>query len=57
MFAINPKGFYVQAEIVCGAYGSDEKTDLNDREVIEAPVLPSIRKSEQFVLRNIRKTF
>lgn len=29
---------------------------LSDREVIEAPVLPSIHESEKFVLRNIRKS-
>jgi len=55
MFAKNPKKFYIQAEVICGAYESDEKTEINDREVIEAPLLSSIRKAEQFVLENTEK--
>lgn len=55
MFAKNPKQFFIQAEIICGAYKSEKKVDLQDREVIEKPIILSIPKAEQFIFRNIKK--
>lgn len=55
MFAKNPKQFFVQAEIICGAYESEERVDLRDRKVIEKPIIFSIPEAEQFTLNNIGK--
>lgn len=56
MFSENPKRFFIQAEIVCGAYESEEKANLRDREVIEEPMIKSIQRAEQFILGNIGKS-
>lgn len=53
MFAKNPKKFFAHAEIICNSYQSEDKVEIKDREVIEDPIIPSIRKSITFVKENI----
>ena len=53
MFAKNPKKYFTQAEIVCNCYKSNEKVDIKDREVIEEPIITSIRKTIHFIENNL----
>lgn len=55
MFAKNPKQFFIQAEIICGVYESENRADLRDRKVIEKPIILSIPEAEQFTLNNTEK--
>lgn len=53
MFAENPKKFFTHAEIVCNAYETQDKVEIKDREVIEKPIIPSIRSAVSFIEENI----
>ncbi|MDY6788510.1 MAG: ATP-binding protein [Candidatus Nanohaloarchaea archaeon] len=53
MFASNIKKFFMQAEIICGAYESEDKANITAREVISKPLIPSIKEALDFIVGNI----
>ena len=52
MFAENPKRFVTQSEIICGAKQSMDTATLEDREIIDGPLIQMIESAEEFIKRN-----